>query len=160
MTADRRPLLRRLHALGRRAGLDHADLRRLAGVTSLSTATPDQLAEACRRIDPQRPPWLDLPPEVSARRAARRAPGPRLASDATERQRNAILALLARLRAAGLVRDPDAYLFRLARLRIPELARGDYLPRRTAARVIRDLMSAADELARQPRPSVQESAHD
>lgn len=159
MTTDCRPLLRRLHALGRRAGLDHADLRRLCGVTSLASATHEQLAEACRRIDPQRPPWLDLPPEVLAQRAARRTPGPRLASDATERQRAAILALLAKLYAAGLVRNPDAYLFRLARLRVPELARGDYLPRRTAARVVRDLMSAADELARPPRTSIQETTH-
>lgn len=127
--------LRRLHALGRVAGLAHEDLRHLVGVESLALASADDLLAACRRIDPNTPPWMTTP--------ARRR-GPRLASDATDRQRSAIHTLLWRLVALGRVRDADAYLHRLARIRIAELLRGDYLPRRTAARLVRDLMHLAD----------------
>ncbi len=43
--------MRKLHALGRDAGLSHEQLREVAGVESLKLATTQQLKDACAQLE-------------------------------------------------------------------------------------------------------------
>lgn len=98
--------LRRLHAVGKRLGLTHEDLRAAVGVASLAAASADELRAAANRLEFERP-----------RKAAPRRPRlqPGTIRPATDRQRTYLAALLAQT-GWGLQRS-HGWLFRHYQIR-------------------------------------------
>ncbi len=99
MTAPLKPItpgqLKALHAIGRRRGWDHQELRRLAGVREslkeLSVVDAARLIDRLQTEEHRKPDWTPPPPDRGRRGAWRR--GAYTLRLATERQRNQIVAL-------------------------------------------------------------------
>ncbi len=141
MSATHNQLLARLHAEGRKRGLTHEDLRAVAGVESLSTASWDQLSAAVDRVAQRH-----SPPRPAARRP-RLAPG--VIRPASDRQRAYIADLLAQ---TGWPADSQAHwLWQRHRLRIVAT---DPLSSTTAHAIITQLEQVARKRRASPDPAV------